>query len=46
MATIQQDMERIAESTIGWMRKVASGDESGAGFFERIAPVLIVRSSF
>ncbi len=46
MTTIQQDMESIAESAIDWIQKVASGDPSGAGVLERIAPVLISRSSF
>ena len=46
MTTIQQDMERIAESAVDWIQKVASGDERGAGVLERIAPILIKRSSF
>ena len=46
MTTIQQDMDRIAESAIGWIQKVASGDERGDGVLERSAPILIKRSSF
>jgi DNA-binding LacI/PurR family transcriptional regulator len=46
MTTIQQDMDRIAESAIEWIQKVASGDQRLAGVLERIAPVLIARSSF
>jgi hypothetical protein len=46
MTTIQQDMDKIAESAVDWIQKVASGDVSGAGVLERIAPVLIMRSSF
>lgn len=46
MTTIQQDMDRIATSAIDWIQKVASGDESGGGVVERIAPVLIMRKSF
>ncbi len=46
MTTIQQDMERIAGSAVDWIQKVASGEEAGDGVLERIAPVLITRSSF
>ncbi len=46
MTTIQQDMESIAESAVSWIQKVASGGEPGAGVLERIAPLLIKRSSF
>jgi biotin operon repressor len=46
MTTIQQDMDRLAESAISWIQKVASGDQPDAGVLERIAPVLIMRSSF
>ncbi len=46
MTTIQQDMERIAESAIRWIQKIASGDHTGSGELERIAPVLVKRSSF
>ncbi len=46
MTTIQQDMESIAESAVGWIQKVDIGDEAGDGGVKRIAPVLIMRSSF
>jgi len=46
MTTIQQDMDRIAETAIEWIQKVASGDDARTGVLERIAPLLIMRSSF
>ncbi len=46
MTTIQQDMDSIAESAVSWIQKVASGDQTGVGVLERIAPLLITRGSF
>jgi hypothetical protein len=46
MTTIQQDMERIAESAIHWIQKIASGEQKGSESLVRIAPVLVQRGSF
>jgi hypothetical protein len=46
MTTIQQDMEKIAETAIQWIQKIASGDQTGTGSLVRIAPVLVQRGSF
>jgi DNA-binding LacI/PurR family transcriptional regulator len=45
MTTVQQDMERIAESAVGWVQKIAEGHE-GVGVLERIAPLWVQRKSF
>jgi DNA-binding LacI/PurR family transcriptional regulator len=45
MTTIQQDMERIAQSAVGWITQISSG-ERATGVLERIAPVMIERGSF
>jgi len=45
MTTIQQDMDRIAESAVGWVQKITEGHH-GTGVLERIAPLLVERASF
>lgn len=45
MTTIQQDMDGIAQSAVRWIREIASG-HSETGVLERVAPVMIARSSF
>lgn len=45
MTTIQQDMERIAYSAVGWVRKIAEGHD-GKGVLERVPPLLVQRKSF
>lgn len=45
MTTIQQDMDRIAQSAVRWIREISSGHEE-TGVLERIAPMMIKRDSF
>lgn len=45
MTTVQQDMERIAQSAVGWVEKI-SGGHLATGVLERIPPVLVKRGSF
>ncbi|MCU0792320.1 MAG: GntR family transcriptional regulator [Opitutaceae bacterium] len=45
LTTIQQDMERIAESAVRWIREIASGNQEKK-VLERVAPVFIKRGSF
>jgi hypothetical protein len=45
MTTIQQDMDRIALSAVSCIRDIASGNEKSK-VLERVAPVLVTRSSF
>lgn len=45
MTTIQQDMERIAQSAVGWVQKIAEGHD-GRGILERIPPLWVQRKSF
>lgn len=45
MTTIQQDMERIAQSAVEWIQKITEGHD-GHGILERVAPVLVERKSF
>lgn len=45
MTTIQQDMDRIALSAVGWIRDIASGNQQNK-VLERVAPVLVRRASF
>jgi hypothetical protein len=45
MTTVQQDMERIAHSAIGWVHKITKGHE-GTGMVERVPPLLVKRGSF
>ncbi len=45
MTTIQQDMERIAQSAIGWIHKVTEG-HADPGVLERVPPILVERKSF
>ncbi len=45
MTTIQQDMERIAHSAIGWVQKITEGHQA-KGVLERIPPLLVPRKSF
>lgn len=44
MTTIQQDMDRIAQSAVSWIRKIASGEEESE-VLERISPLLVKRDS-
>lgn len=45
MTSIQQDMERIAQTAVNWVRQIAEGRKD-LGVLERIAPRLIERKSF
>jgi len=45
MTTIQQDMDRIAQSAIGWVQKIAAGHHE-TGVLDRIAPLMVMRKSF
>ncbi|TVP76392.1 MAG: GntR family transcriptional regulator [Puniceicoccaceae bacterium] len=45
MTTIQQDMDKIAQCAVSWVRAIASGDER-SGVLERIPPLLIERDSY
>lgn len=45
MTTIQQDMERIAQSAVGWVQKLSEGHH-GTGVLERIPPLFVERKSF
>jgi len=45
MTTIQQDMDRIAQSAIGWVQKIAEGHHE-TGVLDRIAPLMVMRKSF
>ncbi len=45
MTTIQQDMDCIALSAVRWIREISSGNVA-TKILERVAPVLVVRSSF
>lgn len=45
LTTIQQDMERIAQSAVRWIRQIASGNTE-TGVLERVPPVMITRASF
>jgi DNA-binding LacI/PurR family transcriptional regulator len=45
LTTIQQDMDRIAQSAIGWVQKIAEGHRE-TGVLERIPPLMVMRGSF
>jgi DNA-binding LacI/PurR family transcriptional regulator len=45
MTTIQQDMDRIAQSAVRWIRQITSGHQE-TGVLERVPPLMITRSSF
>ena len=45
MTTIQQDMDRIAQSAIGWVQKITEGHDE-KGILERIPPLMVMRGSF
>jgi DNA-binding LacI/PurR family transcriptional regulator len=45
LTTIQQDMERIAQSAVDWIQRICENGEK-AGVVERVPPLLVARKSF